>query len=88
VVQKRNPIETACARWEINMRQRVVACFGDIVKYSELRIGYEHEVVVVATVLPSGGEILNRGPGDVTDTTSQTHVSSAAVVCLASAGFI
>jgi hypothetical protein len=28
---KRNSIETACARWEINMRERVVICFGDTV---------------------------------------------------------
>jgi len=29
---KRNSTETVCARWEINMRERVVVCFGDIVK--------------------------------------------------------
>jgi hypothetical protein len=51
-------------------------------------IAYEHEVAVVPTCLPSGGEIVNRGLDVVRNAFSHTPVSSAALVYLTSAGLI
>lgn len=68
------------------MRERVVVCFGDIVKQCEPHIAYEH--AVVTTCLPSGGEIVNRGLGVVRDAFSHKPVSSAVLVYMTSAGLI
>jgi hypothetical protein len=70
------------------MRERVVVCFGDVVKYCEPHIAYEHEVVVVANVVPSGGEISDRSVGVTRDAFSYTPVSSAVVVYLTCAGVV